>query len=278
VPPATNSAPVLELLDVTARYGAGLPAAVQCVTLRVGAGEIVALVGANGAGKSSLLRVLSGALAAEAGEVRVLGEPMAAMERQAVARHVAMVAQSEQVRLGFSVTEVVMMGRAPHQGSWMRPSDEDHRLVAEAIRRCDLEHVACRDVTRLSGGELKRVAIARALAQGGEVLLLDEPTAFLDVRHQVGLLAEVRRVAQDERKACVFVTHDLQLAAAVATRAVLLKGGRVVAEGGVDSVLTADCLAEVFDWPIEVDQAARVGARVFIPSGLNAATFRPKAS
>ncbi len=223
------------------------------------------MVGPNGAGKSTLLRVLAGTLRPDSGEALLFGAPVSARSRREVAREVAFVAQSEEVRFAFSVGEVVLMGRAPHQEGWMRPSEEDRRRVADALRRCDLEHLAGRAVDELSGGERKRVAIARAFAQAARVLLLDEPTAFLDVRHQVALFEQLREVARGEGKACVVVTHDLQLAAAHGSRVVLIKAGRLLAQGTVDEVLTPSRLAEAFDWPIDVGREESTHARVFVP-------------
>ena len=268
--------PALELVGVTARYAAHargaearptaqVEAVLADVSLAVAPGEIVAVVGPNGAGKSTLLRVLAGTLRPVRGEARLFGSPITARSRREVARDVAFVAQGEEVRFSFSVREVVLMGRAPHQDGWMRPSDEDRRVVVDALARCDLEHLVDRAVDELSGGERKRVAIARALAQASRVLLLDEPTAFLDVRHQVALFEQLRDAVRDEGKVCVVVTHDLQLAAAHASRVILIKAGRILAQGAVDEVLTPSRLAEAFDWPIDVGRDERTQARVFVP-------------
>ena len=268
--------PALELVGVTARYpshprAGGAQGAAEAedvlvdLCLAVAPGEILVVVGPNGAGKSTLLRVLAGTLRPERGQALLFGAPVAARSRREVARDVAFVAQSEEVRFAFSVRDVVLMGRAPHQEGWMRPSDEDRGVVADALRRCDLEHLADRAVDEFSGGERKRVAIARAFAQAARVLLLDEPTAFLDVRHQVALFEQLREAAEAEGKACVVVTHDLQLAAAHGSRVVLIKAGRLLAQGTVDDVLTPPRLAEAFDWPIDVGREEKTHARVFVP-------------
>jgi len=253
---------------VSARYDGGDRAkapqaeALAEVSLTVLQGERVFVLGPNGAGKSTLLRVLAGTLRPHAG---LFGARISERERREVAREVAFVAQSEEVRFAFSVRQVILMGRAPHQEGWMRPSSEDARVLDDVLRRFDLESLAERCVDQLSGGEKKRVAIARAFAQTPRVLLLDEPTAFLDVHHQVLLFAELDGVAATNATTSIIVTHDLQLAAAQASRVVLMKAGRVVAEGTVDEVLTDRRLEETFDWPIAAGRVEGTGERAFVP-------------
>jgi iron complex transport system ATP-binding protein len=261
-----ESTVAVSLERVYARYeeGAG-EAALREVTLEVRLGEIVAVLGANGAGKSTLLRVLAGSLAPSAGRALLFGAPIRSVPRRELARTVAFVTQSEEVRFAFSVRDVVRMGRAPHQEGWMRPSAEDERVVEQALVELDLVGLADRPVDELSGGEKKRVTIARAFAQSSRVLLLDEPTAFLDIRHQVTLLEGLADVVRSDHKASVLVTHDLQLAAAYATRAVVMTKGRILADGAVDDVLTTARLAETFDWPIDAGRMGAEGPRVFAP-------------
>jgi iron complex transport system ATP-binding protein len=268
----TVGPPALELVRVSARYGAGrlaeegpVEAALADVSLSASPGEIVIVLGPNGAGKSTLLRVLAGTLQPTSGEARLFGAALHTLKRQDIAREVAFVAQSEEVRFAFSVRQVVLMGRAPHQAGWMRPSEEDAGVVRDVLQRMDLEPLADRPVEQLSGGEKKRVAIARAFAQASRVLLLDEPTAFLDVRHQVALIDALHRLAQTRQTTCVVVTHDLQLAAAHASRLVLIKQGRLIATGTADEVLTPARLEEAFDWPIHVGRFDATGERVFVP-------------
>ena len=269
--PRPLQAPALDLVRVSARYDGGDRAkapqaeALAEVSLTVLQGERVFVLGPNGAGKSTLLRVLAGTLRPHAGEVRLFGARISERERREVAREVAFVAQSEEVRFAFSVRQVILMGRAPHQEGWMRPSSEDARVLDDVLRRFDLESLAERCVDQLSGGEKKRVAIARAFAQTPRVLLLDEPTAFLDVHHQVLLFAELDGVAATNATTSIIVTHDLQLAAAQASRVVLMKAGRVVAEGTVDEVLTDRRLEETFDWPIAAGRVEGTGERAFVP-------------
>src|SRR6202030_1679168 len=159
---------------------------------------------------------------------RLFGENVEKLDRNRVARTVAFVTQSADVAFGFTVREVVMMGRAPHQGGWMTPNDVDVDAVDEALRLCELRDLERRPVDALSGGEQKRVAIARALAQSPKVLLLDEPGAFLDVRHQLALYDLLVDLAKQGR-AVVLSMHDINAAAQYASRVALLKAGALVA-------------------------------------------------
>ena len=254
---------VVSLESCTVRYGAGAPA-LDGVSLDVAAGEIVALLGPNGAGKSTLLRVVAAALAPERGAVRLLGEDALAMDRRRIAQSVAFVTQVSDVAFGFSVREVVMMGRAPHQAGWMTASDADVHAVDEALRLLDLRELAARPVDALSGGEQKRVAIARALAQSPKLLLLDEPGAFLDVRHQLALYDLLADLA-DAGLAVVLSMHDINAAAQYASRVALLKSGRLVAIGSVEEVLTYRRLRGTFDADLYCGVNDVTGARFFLP-------------
>jgi len=254
---------MISLEEVTVRYVPGTPA-LSRVTLEVGAGEIVALLGPNGAGKSTLLRVMAAALAPETGSVRLDGRDVASLDRREIARRVAFVTQTTEVAFGFSVRDVVMMGRAPHQGGWMTPSREDERAVDEAMHRLELGDLAARPVDALSGGEQKRVAIARALAQSPKLLLLDEPGAFLDVRHQLSLYDLLVELAAGG-VAVALSMHDINAAAQYASRVGLLKNGSLVAIGRVEDVLTYRRLRETFDADLYCGVNDVTGARFFLP-------------
>jgi iron complex transport system ATP-binding protein len=241
------------------------PSALVDLSLSVAPGELLAVLGPNGAGKSTLLRVMAGTLVPSAGRVELFGRDLEALDRRAIARELAVVPQVQDVAFGFSVREVVMMGRAPHQDAWMRASAEDLRIVDEALARCDLLPFAARRAHELSGGEQKRVAIARALAQRPKVLLLDEPSAFLDVRHQVQLYDLLAEEVSRQKLACVVVMHDLNVAAQYASRLALLKRGALVAIGGVEEVMTYRLLRETFDADLYVGVNDLTGARFFLP-------------
>lgn len=233
--------------------------------LHVAAGEMVCVLGPNGAGKTTLVRVASGLLAPRSGEVRLLGEPLGDRSRSEVARALAVVEQTQEIAGGFTVRDVVAMGRAPHQGSWMRSSVDDERIIDDAIARCDLRGLASRPARALSGGEQKRVAVARALAQEPKVLLLDEPGAFLDVRHQLELYELLASEVKERGLACLVVMHDLNIAAQFADRVVLMKDGRVIAAGSVAEVMTWKTLKETFDADLYCGVNDLTGVRFFLP-------------
>jgi iron complex transport system ATP-binding protein len=258
--------PALSLRGVAARYpGAARGEALAHADLTVEPGELVFVLGPNGAGKSTLLRVLSGLLEPSAGEVQLFGTSLPAMDRRAVARVLAVVPQDDEVAFGFTVREVVRMGRAPHQGAWMRGDEEDARAVERAIAECDLGALAERPAQELSAGERKRVAIARALAQAPRVLLLDEPTSTLDVRHQISVFDLLAQKAAEEGLTCLAVVHDLNLAAQYASKVVLMKDGRVTASGTVADVMTYRRLGETFDADLYCGENDVTGARFFLP-------------
>lgn len=254
----------LLLRGVTAGYEASAPKLLE-VDLSVGRGELVCVLGPNGAGKTTLVRVASGLLTPRAGEVRLLGAALASMERSDVARILAVVEQHQEHAMGFTVREVVTMGRAPHQGTWMRLRPEDAATVERALDRCDVRSLADRPAHQLSGGEQKRVAIARALAQEPRVLLLDEPGAFLDVRHQLDLYEMLAAEVKERNLACLVVMHDLNIAAQFADRIVLVKDARVVADGKVEEVMTYATLKETFDADLYCGVNDVNGTRFFLP-------------
>lgn len=234
----------VKLTDVTAGYAH--ETVVRGVSLEITAGQILCLLGPNGAGKSTLLKVMAGQLSASGGQLEVCGRDVAELPRREHAALVAMVAQRSELAHGFSVRQVVAMGRAPHQGAWLRASRQDEQVVDEAIATCSLETLAERQLDELSGGELQRVHLARALCQQTPVLLLDEVAAHLDVRHAVTAYSLLRQQVASRQLACVAVMHDLNAAARYADRVVLLRDGQLFAEGTPREVMTEARLAEVY--------------------------------
>jgi iron complex transport system ATP-binding protein len=219
------------------------------VDVAVGAGELVAVVGPNGAGKSSLVAAMSGDVELAAGEVRLCGAPLSSWRAVDAARRRAVLVQRPVVGFPFTVDQVVRMGRAPWQATPETAEDDD--AVADALARADVAHLVDRSVLSLSGGEAARVSLARALAQRTPVLLLDEPTAALDIQHEEHTLRVVReQVARGV--AALVVLHDLSLAAAHADRVVVLRDGAVVAAGPPAEVLTAALVSDVYRHPVDV--------------------------
>ncbi len=256
--------PALFVGGVTVRYPRAPRAALDRVSLRVEPGEIAAILGPNGSGKSTLLRVAAGSIEPAEGEVRVFGQSVPKTARRVLARAVAFVAQHETVSLGFRVREVVAMGRAPHQAGWMLEAPEDTSVIEEVMMRCDLMALTERRVDELSGGEQRRVALARALAQRPRLLLLDEPAAFFDVRHRLELYELLSQIASQDRLACVIAMHELDVAARVASKALLLREGRLVASGIPEDVMTRARLREAFDADIETSVHEPTGERYFV--------------
>ncbi|WP_246150279.1 heme ABC transporter ATP-binding protein [Streptomyces qinzhouensis] len=225
-------------------------------------GEVLTLVGPNGAGKSTLFAALAADLAPDTGTVLIAGRPAGSWTPRELALHRAVLPQSSALSFPFPVVEVVRMGRAPWAGT--AREDEDDAAVAEAMRATDTEEFADRPFSDLSGGERARVALARVLAQRTPLLLLDEPTAALDLRHQE-LVLRICRDRAAAGDAVVVVLHDLSLAAAYADRIAILSTGRIESAGPPREVLEAELLTRVYRRPVEVFPHPRTGVPVVLP-------------
>jgi iron complex transport system ATP-binding protein len=232
-----------------ARYGSA--PALAGLDAEIASGDVVAVLGENGSGKSSLLKVLARVLASSGGEIRFDGRPLETIPRRETARAIAYVPQSVELVFPIRSLDLVLQGRAPHGRGFVAESPEDRQRALEAMRACDVEGLADRDAAALSGGERRRVFLARALAQEAEVWLLDEPTAGLDPRHRLEYLETLWRVHGERRTTVLLVTHEIGLASALASRVLLLRGGRTVAEGPRDAVLTAENLGRAFGVPFD---------------------------
>jgi len=217
------------------------------------AGALTAVLGPNGSGKSTLLRALLGVVAPSSGRATIDGRDAREWNRRELARLVGVVPQSEAVAFPITVREMVAMGRYPHLGALRAEGLPDKQAIARALERCDVAGLEERPVTSLSGGELQRVRIARALAQEPRVLALDEPTASLDVSHEMTIVSSLRAWARSGMTV-LLITHQLDLAARFADRIVLLDRGRVAAEGTPAEVFREDVMARVYGWPIRVDR------------------------
>jgi iron complex transport system ATP-binding protein len=242
---------ILEARDATVRYGRDGQAALERVSCTVASSHLVAVVGPNGSGKTTLVRALTGLVPLSGGEVLVEGRPVRRWPRAELARVLGVVPQREEIAFPLRVEETVLLGRYARLGPLAAASEADRAAVRAALERCDVAGLAARTIDSLSGGEWQRVRLARALAQEPRALVLDEPTASLDVRHEMELLELVRTLVNGGM-AGLIVTHQLNLAARFADRILLLDGGRVAADGAPSDVLTADILGRVFQWPVAV--------------------------
>ncbi len=220
--------------------------ALDAVDLDIEAGERVALIGGNGAGKSTLLRVVAGTLTPEAGRVELLGQPIDALDRMAVARRLGVVPQAAALPFATRVEELVALGRIPHEDPFRGPRPADREAVAAAIERVGVGHLVGRDARELSLGERQLVLIAMAVAQATPILVLDEPTVHLDLRHQVAAMDLLVDLNEREGTTVIAVLHDLGLAAHFFPRLVLVDHGRVIADGSPSEVLTPARIATVF--------------------------------
>jgi len=234
---------------LTFRYRDAHRDAIHRVDLEVGRGAFYAIIGPNGCGKTTLLKLLLGALRPDAGAVRYDGRPVAGWNRRDLARCVGVVPQSEELVFPLAVRELVAMGRYPHLGTWRSETAGDRAAIGRAMETCDVLGLAERPVGTLSGGERQRARVARALAQEPDTLVLDEPTASLDISHEMGIFELLRGLA-DDGVTVIIVTHNLNIAARYADRLLLLDGGRTAAKGTPDAVLTPDTLESVYRWPV----------------------------
>jgi len=245
---------ILSARGATHRYAGAGEDALRDVDVDVCAGELVALIGPNGSGKTTLVRLLLGTLAPRAGAVSVLGRPSHAWSRPAMARVVGVVVQREEPAFPITVRQTVALGRYPRRGAWEPLGEADRTAVDRALGLCDVARLRDRWVSTLSGGEWQRVRLARALAQEPQALVLDEPTANLDLGHEMEVFELLADLVRRERLAGLVITHHVNLAARYADRLVVLHRGRVRSSGPPATALTREVLQDVFAWPVEVSR------------------------
>ena len=244
---------MLEARDLTVSYDDRI--AVADLTLSLSAGEITAIIGPNGAGKSTLLRSLNGQIAKSSGVIMLDGQPLERLNRRSISRQIAVVAQEAELRFPVTVLEFVLGGRfawATHSG-WGWETERDLDVANAVINETELSELSARLMNELSGGERQRALMARALATEAPILLLDEPTANLDLSHQATLLTLVRKRCDQQRSAALVVTHDINHAAQFADNIILMKQGRAVHSGTPRDVLKPEILREVFEVRVLVD-------------------------
>jgi iron complex transport system ATP-binding protein len=255
---------MIEFRDVSVRYPRRDLAALSGVSLTAPAGALTAVVGPNGSGKSTLVRALVGRVPLSAGMIVVGDQSTTAMSRRSLATRVAVVVQREEPAFPLRVREYVALGRYPHLGLLRAPSRPDRDAVDGALARTETMALADRLITELSGGEWQRVRLARCVAQGARAIVLDEPTTFLDVGHEMGVFELMSRLAR-EGHAVLLVSHQLNLVARFADHIVLLHRGQVAAAGTPAGVMQGAVLERVYEWPLVVTRDPAVGAPALVP-------------
>lgn len=249
---------------ITAQYPGVDRPALSNVSLQAAAGEVTAIVGPNGSGKSTFVRALLGQMPLSSGVITIGDRPMNALTALERARRVAIVVQREEPAFPMSVRAYVSLGRHPYRRAWAAPSPADHGHVERALVEADVTGLADRSTAHLSGGEWQRVRVARALAQNTPALVLDEPTTFLDIAHEMSCFELLSRLAASGRTVLV-VSHQLNLVARFAHQVGLLSSGRLVAFGPPADVMRGDILEHVYEWPLVVSRDPAIGAPMLIP-------------
>jgi len=242
---------MLEARDISVWFGTRK--VIDDVSLELAAGQIIALLGPNGAGKTTLLRALNGTVLMKSGKIELEGVALSRLSRREIARNIAVVAQENETKFPITVIEFVLAGRFTHGAAFGWESADDIRAAENALQLCDLDEFGGRMMNELSGGERQRVVLARALAAEAKVLLLDEPTANLDLAHQALMFRVVRDRCRNAGASAIVITHDLNLASEFADKIVLLKEGRVYGSGSTSDVLTKENVAEVYGVQVLLD-------------------------
>ena len=250
--------PVLSLKKVGFRYDSLW--AIRDLDLGVKPGELLAVLGPNGSGKSTLLKVVDGILTPQEGEVLLKDRPVSRYTRSDLAKEVAMVAQETHFYFSFSALEVVLMGRFPRLGRFQFESKRDMEAASRALKATHCLHLAERPIHELSGGEKQRVLLARALAQEPTVILLDEPTSFLDLRYKKEIFDLISSLTHERGLSVMVVSHDIDLASQYSDQMVMLKDGRVYPTGAPDKVITASNIQAVYECPVIVDKNPVLGS------------------
>jgi iron complex transport system ATP-binding protein len=263
--PRSPTEPFLDVENLSVHYGA-VPV-LQGINLQVHQGEVMALIGPNGAGKTTLIRAVGGTIKPSDGHVRILGQALELMSASKRASSLAVVPQARNLPEAFTVWQTVLMGRTPYLGWLGQPSQADTQKTAWALERTASLSLAERPIGKLSGGEQQRILLARALAQDTPVLLLDEPTAHLDLRHQSSLLNLVRELAQERGIAVLMALHDLNLVSLYADRVVLLAEGQMQVLGTPAEVLTETNLVAAYQVPLNVVPHPDYGTPLILPDG-----------
>ena len=224
------------------------------LSFSIGAGKFFIIIGPNGAGKTTLMRSMVGLLSPREGEIKVLGKPLADYRKKELAQLVAYVPQAVRLEFPFSVADVVLMGRAPYNSALGIERKGDFEIANQAMQFTEVDHLAARRLDQLSGGEFQRAMVARAICQEPDILLLDEPTASLDLAHQVRIMDLMENLKAERGTTVVMVSHDINLAGMYGDQLLLLKDGRILQQGLPAEVLKADTLQDAYQCPVLIDE------------------------
>lgn len=255
---------MIELKNISFSYD-GTSDVLRDISLKIGRGEFVGILGPNGSGKTTLLKLISGTLKVRDGKLVLDGKDMNNMRHKERARTVAVVPQETSIPFSFSALEVVLMGRAPHLPPFGFEKKADIVIAKNAMEATDVSELAARSIEELSGGEKQRVIVARALAQEPKLLLLDEPTTFLDIRHQMDLYRIVKKRNKEEGLTVVTVLHDINLASTFCDRIIFLKKGAIVADGSPHEVIKYAKIKDVFETEVYVGINDLTGMPYYVP-------------
>lgn len=257
--------PIIEAQEIKFRYNSNSNWVLDGFSLAVEQGEILGIIGPNGSGKTTVLKLLSRVLKPEYGTIMLTGRNIATIPRKEIAKVMAVVPQGTSIAFPFTVREVVLMGRSPHLGRMQMERESDLRIADNAMALTDSLEIAERSIDELSGGERQRVIIARALSQEPKIMLLDEPTSYLDINHQVEIFDLIKRLNSEQGLTVIIVSHDLNMSAEYCDRLVLLKNGRVFRDGPPREVICETNIREVYDANVVVLDNIITGAPHIIP-------------
>jgi iron complex transport system ATP-binding protein len=249
--------PIVQLKKVGFRYAKDW--VLKDVSFQISEGEFLGIIGPNGSGKTTLLKIIDRILMPQEGGIWLNGESINEMKRDALARMIAVVPQDSPITFSFSVKEIVLMGRAPYLGRLRFEGKRDYEIAHRAMEVTDTLPFADRSINELSGGERQRILIARALAQQPQIILLDESTAFLDIKHQIDFFDLIKTLNRKEGMTVISVTHDINLASLYCDRMILLNAGNIHCMGTPNEVITEPNIKEVYETDVSVDRNPKTG-------------------
>jgi iron complex transport system ATP-binding protein len=235
------------------------------ITFDIQPGEFLGIIGPNGSGKTTLLKLISGLLDYTQGGMTLEGTEIKKMSRKVIAQKIAILPQETHIPFSFSALEVVLMGRAPHLGTFSFETEADVNIAMTAMQLTEVDHLKHRSINDLSGGEKQRVILARALAQQSPILLLDEPTAHLDIKHQIDIHNLVKKLNQEKKMTVVNILHDLNLASLYCHKVIMLKAGRIAHYGTPEAVMTKEAIEDVFDTQVQVGYNEAIKRPYYLP-------------